>query len=450
MKINWFSPLEPASTDIAHYTGRVLPALIKRARVTVWTDQAEWDKRLEDFCEVRRFNPSKVDWAEMNRADMCVYNIGNNPLFHGAIWQLSRRHAGIVILHDIRLHHFFDGLYRVAWHDLPAYLNAMRFYYGEEGARDAAECFAGDARNIDYMAEKYPLTEHATENACGVLVHTREAFEKLKAESLYPVAYAPLPFDSSHCRLKSRLKTEALNFSSISSSNPQSLDAPFRLIVFGYLGRNRRLDSILEALAALPERERFRLDIYGEILVNERRLRARIRALGLKKMVTLHGFASEPELDAALSRSSLAINLRYPTMGEASGSQLRIWSHALPSMVSRTGWYATLPGEAVSFVDVENEQEEIQTHLKDFLKDPSRFALAGQKGREILERFHSPDIYADAIINLVGSAQRFRPRAALLKLARASGARSRDLFGRDGADKLLREAAEEIYALGAR
>ena len=35
----------------------------------------------------------------------------------------------------------------------------------------------------------------------------------------------------------------------------------------------------------------------------------------------------------------LLINLRYPTMGEASLSQLRIWRHALPSMVTQVGWH---------------------------------------------------------------------------------------------------------------
>ena len=460
MKINWFSPLQPASTDIAHYTGRVLPALQSRAQVILWTDQAEWDRSLETICEVRRFNPLQMDWAEMNRADISIYNIGNNPLFHGAIWQVSRRHSGIVVLHDIRLHHFFDGLYRVAWRDLPAYLNAMQFYYGEEGARDAAECFAENARNIDYMAEKYPLTEHAAENAIGLLVHTREAFERLKADSVCPVAYAPLPFSHygmriSDCGLESRMKTETVDvlqpFLNPQSEIriPQSDVPPFRLIIFGYFSRNRRLDTILEAFAELPEREQFRMDIYGEILVNERRLRAHIRSLGLKSLVTLHGFAPEAELDAALSRAHMAINLRYPTMGEASGSQLRIWAHALPSMVSRTGWYATLSEEAVSFVRVENEKEDIQSNLKAFLKDPERFALAGRKGREILEKFHSPEAYAHAIVSLAESARAFRPRAGFLKLARMAGARARDLFGTNVADELLRRISEKIHAMGA-
>ena len=91
MKINWFSPLPPAKTDIAHYTTRVLPALSALAQVTLWTDQREWDRALEQQAEVRAFRLGRVPWTELNRADANFYQIGNNPLFHGSIWQVSTR-----------------------------------------------------------------------------------------------------------------------------------------------------------------------------------------------------------------------------------------------------------------------------------------------------------------------------------------------------------------------
>ena len=72
-----------------------------------------------------------------------------------------------------------------------------------------------------------------------------------------------------------------------------------------------------------------------------------------------HGFTSEKKLDEALSQAHLAINLRYPTMGEA-WSQLRIWAHASQSG-SQVGWYATLPPDTVRFVRPDtNEVADIQ------------------------------------------------------------------------------------------
>ena len=56
MKINWFSPLLPARTDIAHYTARILPALKSSAQITLWTHQPEWDRELENHARVRRID----------------------------------------------------------------------------------------------------------------------------------------------------------------------------------------------------------------------------------------------------------------------------------------------------------------------------------------------------------------------------------------------------------
>src|SRR6266567_1608231 len=112
MELNWFSPLPPAATDIAHYNKRLIPALSSAAKVTLWTDQHSWDRGLHEFANVRVYRLNRMPWPEIKRADMTCYQIGNNPRFHGPIWQVSLQHAGVVVLHDFRLHHFFDGLFR--------------------------------------------------------------------------------------------------------------------------------------------------------------------------------------------------------------------------------------------------------------------------------------------------------------------------------------------------
>lgn len=444
MKLNWFSPLPPASTDIAHYTTRVLAALSDRAEVVLWTDAREWDKSLTRFAEVRFFQPESVSWEDFNRADMSIYHIGNNPLFHGAIWQMSRRHPGIVVLHDERLHHFFDGLYRAQWRDLPSYLAAMERYYGVEGRRAGEDCFLAEARNIDEMAERYPLTQLALEGALGVITHTRETFDKLSRENRWPVAYLPLPFSAVPIHGQASTMHDARK----SDVPPfQSNVPPFRLIVFGYLGRNRRLEQLLEALSGFNEKEQFHLDIYGQVLLNERQLRARIRSLGLKQLVTLHGYVSEDELDKALEHAHLAVNLRYPTMGEASGSQLRIWKHALPSLVSRVGWYAGLPAETVAFVRPDSEVSDIREHLKAFTTDPSRFAAMGAQGRRLLEEEHAPETYAQGVIDFVAHAQAFRPRALAPGLAERAGALLSDWFDATVPERAAKQLSVKILEL---
>ncbi len=431
MRLNWFSPLPPAKTDIAHFTTRVLPALMQAAEVTLWTDQPGWQRDLEKNVSVKRYRADRLPFFELNRADVTIYNIGNNPQFHGGIWEASRLLSGVVVLHDLRLHHFFDGIYRVKLRDLHSYLAVMKKFYGEEGRRDAAICFQQDARNIDYMAERYPLTELALENASGVVVHTPEAFNVLSQKNLWPVAYAPLPFPTE--QRSDRTRREA---------------GPYRLIVFGYIGRNRRLKSILLALAQSDYKERYQLDVYGTILDDEKQLRELISSLDLGRRVRLHGYKTETELDAALAGADLAINLRYPTMGEASGSQLRIWAHGLPSLVSNVGWYASLPQETVALVRTEeHEVDDIAAHLLAFVEKPSQFSEMGERGRRLLEEQHSPKAYVATVLELAQAAQSFRSKLAGLELAQRTALIAAECLTPDLFNDSFRRVGTEIQAL---
>jgi SAM-dependent methyltransferase/glycosyltransferase involved in cell wall biosynthesis len=402
MRLHWFSPLPPAKTDIAAYTIRLLSALQKRAEVVLWTDQVEWDTSLAHHAIVRRYQPEHMPWAELNRGDMSIYHIGNDRLFHGAIWQVSRSYAGIVVLHDLRLHNFFAGLYCEQWNDHGGYVAQMARLYGQAGRQDA-EAFWRGRLSIDSLVERYPLTPLATEKALGVLVHSKEGLAELRQQLACPVVYAPLPYSASP-------------YASARLSATQSSAPPYRLIVFGYIYINRRLEALLQALAGLPEREQFRLDIYGQ-LWDSSYIREQIKALGLCGLVTLHGFVPKAELDKALTAADLAVNLRYPTMGEASGSQLQIWDYALPSLVTRVGWYAHIPEDVVAFVRPEHEIRDIQAHLRAFLANPHRFAQMGARGRRILEEQHTPEAYAQALVELAAVAQRFSTHAVACELA---------------------------------
>jgi glycosyltransferase involved in cell wall biosynthesis len=405
MKLNWFSPLPPAKTDIAHYTLRILSALKAHADVTLWTDQTKWDSAINDIAEVRRYQVERMPWAEINRADMSVYNIGNNPIFHGSIWEVSQRHPGIVVLHDSNLHELFYNLYLGQWRDPDAYLAQMEFYYGEAGRHEAEACLRNKGQLPYGLIERYPLTLLALENALGALTHTKETLNTLKRGGNCPVIYAPLPFTP----MSNSRQGEVLH------SGSRQNRPPYRLIIFGHLSRNRRLDEFLQALAELDEKERFHLDVYGELL-DKKHLFQLVELLNLEKLVTIHGFVTETELERALALAHLAINLRYPTMGEASGSQLRILSHALPSLVTRVGWYAELPEDSVVFVRPAHEREDIKHRLKEFLADPDRFAVMGRRGLELYQQYHLPEKYVEAVMRLAEAGQSFRPVPAVQRL----------------------------------
>lgn len=436
MNLNWFSPLPPAKTGIADFVSGLLPALSERAHITLWTDQTKWDRSIEKHAEVRTYRLEQMPWVELNRADLNFYNLGNNHLFHGSIWQVARRQPGAVILHDLRLHEFFDSLYRQQWQDTDGYLAQMENHYGEVGRNAAAASVKNGRTPIHSLAERYPLTALALENSLGVLVHTREAYEELKQAKRWVLAYAPLPFSQKLQSPRARERQKAIR------ANGQ----PYRLIVFGFINRNRRLDVLLQALAQFPQKDKFLLDIYGEVWDPDH-IRKLIQSLDLGRQVTLRGFASESDLDVALASADLAVNLRYPTMGEASISQLRIWAHALPTLVTRIGWYGGLPDNVVAHVRPEHEVLDIQGHLNAFLAAPDRFARMGEQGRRLLAEQHSVESYVEAVLDLALQAQQFRPRAVAYKLAERAGISMSAWADALVSDEALRKVAEEIYVL---
>jgi ubiquinone/menaquinone biosynthesis C-methylase UbiE/glycosyltransferase involved in cell wall biosynthesis len=430
MILNWFSPLPPAKSGIAAYTARILPALHRRAHIVLWTDQAECDSSLQNYAEVRRYQPGRIAWAELNRGDMSVYHIGNHPRFHGEIWQISRSHPGVVILHDLYLHNFFAGLYRDQWHDRDGYVVQMEECYGPRGRKDA-ESFWDGFLTIDDMVKAYPLTLLAVDNALGVLVHSVHAYDNVKWNNSYPVVYAPLPYPASQRSFETQCAGRIW------------CGPPYRIVTCGHIGANRQLDALLKAVAGLPQRDQFRLDIYGE-LWDEDHVHRQIQSLGLGKLVTCHGFVTEAELEAALESSHLGINMRFPTMGEASLSQLQMWDHALPTVVTRVGWYATCPEDAVAFVRPGDEIRDLQAHLKALLANPEQFAKMGERGRRILAEQHAPEAYTQAVLDIVAQAQRSHPHRAVYKLAKRVGEEMR-IWGNHAVPHL---ATSQLYGQG--
>lgn len=414
MKLNWISPLPPARTGIAEYALAVLPSLSERAEIVLWTAQDNWDAAVERYGPVRRLQPDSVPWCELNRADLSIYHLGNNADMHGAIWEVSRLHPGMVILHDLRLHDFVSYYYRCHKRDRDGYLDHMEMLYGSE-ARRVGELFWDGTIPPGHMQERYPLTELALTNALGVLVHNADGLHSLASKLTLPTAYAPLPY---------------ADFSTAESDAPgrRAAGPPFRMIIFGHIGKNRRLEPLLDAWAGLPEKHRLRLDICGEIW-NANHIQSRIDALGLQPFATLHGYVPEQILNALLRTAHLAINLRYPSMGEASLSQLMMWKYALPSLVTNIGWYSTLPRETVCFVDMEREVEDIQTHLRAFLSDPGEFAAMGEQGRQCFLDQHAPEKYAECVLEFAQTCQHARTRHAALYLADRAGQEMRHWCG---------------------
>lgn len=391
--IHWVSPLPPLQTDIAHYTRRILPALASKADVVLWTTQHEWDDDINQYAIVRRFDHKSrypMDFSQINvarnRINAIFFNIGNSWVFHREIYLLAKRIPGIVVMHDLVLQEFFRDLLHNKDIDRFFYINLMRRYYGFD-AGHIAEQICETLQMTPAIMEKYPLFEGTMDRAVAALVHTRMGAKQTADRQLMPSYRLDLPFP---------VRRQA--------SAERSENGPLRLLQFGHIGPNRRLVEIIQALGTRAEEIPFQFDILGEVW-DRALIEKTIRDNRLEEKVLIHGFVPETDLDDAIAKAHLVFNLRYPSMGEASGSQLRIWDHAALSVVTRTGWYDELPDDCVIKIGIGDESREIAALLEGLRGDRAQFRLIAETGRRQMERYHTPDRYADGIVEI---AKNFR------------------------------------------
>ena len=374
-RILWFSPMPPARTDIANYSARLAPYLREHAEVQFcYPDDAPHDGALP----AKKI--SQLSRREVNKAHLCVYNLGNNAEFHGQIYEWNCLHPGLVVLHERAIHQFFLG--HLGFWDgtldessVCRYLETMIYWYGERGYRFALDVCHGKKNPIECVDE-YPLYEIALGNALGVLTHNPLISKEIRERfPLLPVIDLPLPYSVK----KGELPRQTI------------IKEKFRFVAFGFIGANRRLAEFVQAWAESPWRDRFTLDIAGTMFERER-FDAVVRQSGLGNRISNHGFVDDAHLDLLLRQADLAINLRYPTMGEASGSQLRIWSNGLASVVTDIGWYGQLPDETVFKVRPEHQRKDLLNLFRKIVHGEADLAGVADAGRRQLKS-HAVDQY---------------------------------------------------------
>ncbi|MEP6809295.1 MAG: glycosyltransferase, partial [Chthoniobacterales bacterium] len=108
-------------------------------------------------------------------------------------------------------------------------------------------------------------------------------------------------------------------------------------------------------------------------------------------------------------------------MGEASASQLQIWQHGLPSLVTDIGWYATLPNDIVARVRRQHEIEDIREHLRRFLENPAPYHEIGRNGLRYVSEHHTVEAYVDALFQLLAAIPPDRTRTAVPWLSERAG-----------------------------
>ncbi len=363
--VAYYSPLPPEHSGVAHYSAVLLPEL--RARMAVGVGR-------------RRGRPPE--------ADVALYHVGNNPEAHDWIVEALFRRPGIVVLHEVVLHHLVVGM-TIGRGDPKGYLRALERDAGPRGRELGARVVEGSVPPLwETEPERFPLVGEVLDAATGVVVHSRYALEHVRAAGfsgpVHRIAH-PVPRPA--------------------RVEPARLDGGPVIGFFGHLTAAKRAPVLLQAFATLrrsyPDA---RLLVVGP-KAPQLDLDAELSRAGLDGggAVLTADWVPEERLSSLMAACDVCVNLRGPTMGETSGSALRSLALGRPLVVSDVGSFAELPDEVALKVPLDEFEVATLTAALDLLvgDEALRRALA-ENGAAYVLREHDLERVADDYAAVLG------------------------------------------------
>jgi glycosyltransferase involved in cell wall biosynthesis/SAM-dependent methyltransferase len=394
MRVAFFSPLPPARSGIADYS----EALIESLRPLV---------ELEVFSSAPpAFGASQFDIA--------VYQVGNNA-HHDFVYEAALRHPGVVVMHESNLHHLITDL-TIRRGDWDAYVAECEYHGGA-----AARAFAERVRKLevgpDY--EGVAMTRRLLESARGVVVHSRFMRDETRAAGYAgPVAVIP------HGAWIPRTDRTAYR-------HRLGLDGSTSLIgIFGFLKPYKRIVESLRAFRRLvrvaPTAKMILVgETHPELPVN-----AMIRSMGLDANVRVLGFTPIDEFVGYLGACDIVLNLRYPTVGESSGTLLRSLGLGKAVMVSEIGSFQEFPDDVCLKVPVgAGEEDTIFEYLNLLVSRPEAARALGERAKNYVATECNWAVVARKYADFLGAV--------------ASGAKWEEAEAASGAEWRPGEAASE-------
>jgi len=351
MRVAFFSPLPPARSGIADYSAALIDSLKPLVDLEVFSGPD------------RAFDPSRFDIA--------LYQVGNNG-YHDFVYETALRHPGVVVMHESNLHHLIADL-TIKRGDWDGYVRECE-YNGGPPARAFAERVRKLEIGPDY--EGLPLTRRILESARGVVVHSRFLRDEIGAAGFQGLigmvphgAWIP-EGDRNGYRHK------------------LGLDETTPLVgIFGFLKPYKRIAESLRAFRRLVRlAPQARMILVGE-QHPEFPIEPMIRNMGLSAEVRVLGFTPIEEFVGYLSACDIVLNLRYPTVGESSGTLLRSLGLGKAVMVSDIGSFQEFPEEICLKVPVgAGEEDLILEYLNLLVSRPEIARELGVRAREYVSR----------------------------------------------------------------
>lgn len=394
-----WSPLPPSPSGIADYAAEQLSALARHMEVeAVVPDPRAVEPAVAELVKLRA--PGE------EHADLDLYQLGNSPP-HAYAYRAARARPGVVLLHDVSLHHLVLAE-TVERGDTASYLREMRRAHGQAGSfvgRQVARALGGDL-----LPALFPLNDRALEASLAVVSLTRHgadlAARRLPGRPVLHLAHhLALPFDPVPTRAEAR---EALGLP----------EAALVVVAPGLATTAKRLDVAIRCVARLrgvfPA---LRLIVAGAI-DPQLPLADWARAAGLGAALSVTGRLSLEDFVRHLAAADAVLCLRFPSHGEISGALVRALGVGRPVLVTAgTPAAEEFPDGVVVPVDPgAHELAELEALLARLLADVALRETLGGLARRHMLAHHALPASAERLARFLEEVQAQKP-ALLVRLA---------------------------------
>jgi len=410
MRIAWFSPFSRNSA-IGAFSAAIVQQLSRMAEVYIYASDLQDPSNAWFHCEHLCLLP-KLDLSTLSerlrKYDIVVYNLGDNLDFHRDIFRMSRQVPGIVILHDLVMHHFFSGYYLKYKRDPEGYVRELEYAHGAPGRELGLKIIHGEIEGIweDRLMLDYHMAKAAISQAYGVVVHSQYAKHALAEFATVPVIQIHFPLFGVSERVEQQKPR-------ISKRDQGKL----HLLTYGMLNRNKMVGEVIQAIGESRYlREHVAYTVLGNSIQSEaERLIKLIRDYKLHDQVELLlGWRPEEELYANIVSADIIINLRNPHFGETSSVLHESMAMGKPTIVWKHGYYDEVPDDAVAKVD---SLSTLQTTIERLCQDTEYRRGLGERAEAYARKTFVTENYCSAFLQFAESTLYNKPVIDLIDFA---------------------------------
>ena len=338
MHIALLSPLPPQQSGIADYVEHLLKGFThhKNIKITLFSNAT-----IKTLLNYKVVDIDSLVENQLDEYDLIIYQLGNNIHYHQYMLDLLKRYGGIVHLHDLVLHHMIAGINCRNEQMIPNYFHTIRKHYGEDNKNRIQHLISeGSAIWETTEVVDFPLFEEFVQYADSCIVHSKYAFDRVKA------VFPTLPL---------YIIDQLYDIKPLTRKKPSK--SLLRIGVFGGVDLQKKVDIVIQVLADIKSFNQdfdFRLDIVGAVNETCDSIFSLPEKLGIANKIFIHGRLNEQQYQQRLAQTDVIVALRVPTMGETSAVVMQGLQLGIPVIVNNVGWYSELPTivDKVSSIEV--------------------------------------------------------------------------------------------------